>query len=147
MFLDKVKDLEQIKLGKNQVLVELVYKKQETGNIIIASDVAEASKELIKTVVVASDFEGVSVGDILIEYRMMLGQNGMLKLGDRAFAIVAGFDIKIWTDPTNYDETAEPEVKKPSLIQQAKQGLKASDLRKIESEAKGLGSKYFNNKD
>ena len=146
MFLEKVKDLEQIRLGKNQVLVELIYKTQGSGNIIIAGeDGNNSTRELIKTEVIASEFEEVQPGDVLIEYRMMIGQNGMLKLGKRTFAIVAGFDIKIWTKPDNYDESKEAK-KETSLIQEASKGMSKEEISKIEQDARGLKTKWLNNK-
>jgi hypothetical protein len=74
-----------------------------------------------------------------------MGQNGMMKMGDRTFAVMMGHDIKVWTSPDNYDENKKVDKKK-SIIAEAKQGLSASDLRKIESESKGLNSKYLNNR-
>ena len=145
MFLEKVKDLSKLELGKQQVLVEQIVKKHKGKLELVGEKDITSTDELVKVVVIASNYEGIEVGDILIDYRMMLGANGMLKLEDRVFAVVMGHDIKLWTKPENYDEDRKIE-KKESLITEAKQGFSAADLRKIESEAKGLESKYLNNK-
>lgn len=144
MFLDKVNNIKELYLGINQVLVELVYEKPKSNIVIVNSD-NEESGELIKTEVIASKFDEIEVGDLLIEYRMMLGQNGMLKKDDRVYAIVAGHDIKLWCKPDNYNEDAKPKPK-TNLITSATQSISDRDKAKMSFEANGYGSKYLNNK-
>lgn len=131
MYLDKVLNLEQLKLGKNQVLVELVYAKQK-GNIILAESLDNIqSSEVIKEVVVASNFEDIVPGDIVIDARYAIGKEGILKFGERAFVIAFGHDVKLWVKSENFNEDKKTE-KKTSLLE-ATQGLSKDDLRKIQT--------------
>ena len=132
MYLEKVLNLEQLKLGKNQVLVELVRAKQK-GSIIVTDSLDSLEPtEIVKEVVITSNFEDIVPGDIVIDARYALGKDGVLKFGERSFVIAFGHDIKLWVKPENYDENLKVEKKKSSILEAA-QGLSKEDLRKIQT--------------
>lgn len=147
MYLYKVKDLEQLKLGNNMVLVEMVKEKPKAPEGLILPDTEDTLDGYKKEIVIKSTQEGIEKGDIVLDGRYALGQNGMLKKGERLFALAYGHDVKLWTKPGNFDENKTEEKAKTALDLVGPDGtFTQSELNKIQGEAKGLGSKFINNK-
>lgn len=106
MFLEKVLDLDKVKLGPNAALVELVEKKSK---IILAGQDGPSSA-LDRAIVVKSTIEGINEGDHILDARY--GQGGNIEfhsLGDRKFTITTAHDIKMWTTEENYEPIKEVE--------------------------------------
>ena len=100
MYLDKVKDLKQIKLGPNQVLVEIIEKKSK---IILASGNGEPSSAIEREEVFLSNAEGINAGDIILEARYDVGgEIGFHDLDGRKFVVVTSHNIKMWTSEENF---------------------------------------------
>jgi hypothetical protein len=107
MYLDKVKDIKKIRLGKNQLLIELVSKK---STIILASTDGEPKSTVIREQIALANVEegsDIEVGDIILEARYN-GNSALHKIilpnGDvKEYMIANLHDIRMWTKPENFN--------------------------------------------
>lgn len=105
MFLNKVYDLNEVKLSPNMVLVEIITYK---SNIILAgSDDSGNSSDIAYLRVFKSTSDDIVAGDIILETRG--GANDLQnysesKDGTKFFTMFA-YDVKMWVESNNFNTT------------------------------------------
>ena len=97
--LEKVKDIDKLILGPNQVLVEIIEFK---SSLVLSAGSGPVPNVIEREEVVRSTVEGINVGDIILDARYGLGDKGVLKLGERRLLMANGHDIKMWTRRDNF---------------------------------------------
>lgn len=103
--IEKIKDIKEVKLAKGHILVELVQPKK--SKLIMPEGVAGIPSVIEKEEVILSNFEGINVGDLILDARYGIGERGKLELEGKVYMIAQGHDVKLWTPASNFDQEKE----------------------------------------
>jgi len=118
--MERIKEIEKIKLSAHDVLVEVFEKKKTQSGIILP----ETSDQVIRHGVIIGKGETVpekyAIGDIVLDYNVQTVKAYQVSPKEeggekRKFFIASYLHLVIVIDPKNFDNTKDPQLKESKL--------------------------------
>ena len=103
--MDRIKDVKQLRLQKDYVLLEVNLKK----SVIIKPDDKGVEFDYCKVIKIGKDVDNVEIGDIVLE--VLQGTYHDFKIGTQLYLLVRAVGIKIAMPESNFDNKEETKVK------------------------------------